>query len=197
MKCFIIDFKKIELVGIKARFYRIPRTFQLRQRQISVSLPMGQGQNSAREVLRTAARPRTAIAHESMARRVVRSRGSAPGSSAQPQNAAVALQSSCPGPATQRETAIFVLPPPVALPDPEGFYASLVLRKVRAVLRSRSEVSKTDGSLRKRNAIDRPPAARISSDVARCEAVAEPSETLLAEMARRYLQTPVFGGRSS
>lgn len=192
MKCFIIDFKKIELVGIKARFYRIPRTFQLRQRQISVSLPMGQGQNSAREVLWTAARPRTAIAHESMARRVVRSR-----CFAQPQNAAVALQSSCPEPVTQRETAIFVLPPPIALPDPEGFYASLVLRKVRAVLQPRSEVSKTDGSLPKRNAVDRSPAARISNDVARCEAVGEPSETLLAEMARRYVQTPVLGGRSS
>jgi hypothetical protein len=166
--------------------------FRLRQRQISVSLPMEQGQNSARQVLPTAARPRTAIARESIARRVERSR-----CFAQPQNAAVGLQSSCPEPVIQQETAIFVLPPPIALPDPEGFYASLVLRKVRAVLQPRSEVSKIDRSLPKRNAVDRPPAARISSDVARCEAVGEPSETLLAEMARRYVQTPVFGGRSS
>ena len=192
MKCFIIDFKKIELVGIKARFYWIPRMFRLGQRQISVSLPMEQGQNSARQVLPTAARPRTAIARESIARRVERSR-----CFAQPQNAAVGLQSSCPEPVIQQETAIFVLPPPIALPDPEGFYASLVLRKVRTVLQPRSEVSKIDRSLPKRNAVDRPPAARISSDVARCEAVGEPSETLLAEMARRYVQTPVFGGRSS
>ena len=185
MKWFIIYLKKIELVGIKARFYWIPKTSQLRQRQMSVNLPMGQRQNPALGVLRSG---RTATSHGSLARRSVRRP-----CLVQSQNAAVPLHASCPDPIVPPETKIFLPLPFIDLPDPEGFYAGLVLRKIRARLQPGWELSKGNGSSPKRNTVDRPTATQMSSEVARCGTGGESLETLLVEMARRHVQTPVLG----
>jgi hypothetical protein len=193
MKCFIIYFRKIELVGINARFYWIPRTFQLRQRQIDVTLPMGQRQNPAMSLLRSATPSRAVTSQESLARRIVHRP-----CPVRSQKAAVPLHSCFPNPVVRQETEIFVSLPFIDLPDREGFYASLVLRKVRAELQSRWELSECDGASPKWNAVDQPSAAQTLREVARCgTAGGEPLETLLAEMARCYVQTPVLGGRSS
>lgn len=141
MKCFIIYFRKIELVGINARFYWIPRTFQLRQRQIDVTLPMGQRQNPAMSLLRSATPSRAVTSQESLARRIVHRP-----CPVRSQKAAVPLHSCFPNPVVRQETEIFVSLPFIDLPDREGFYASLVLRKVRAELQSRWELSECDGS---------------------------------------------------
>jgi hypothetical protein len=169
-----------------------PRPFQPRQKANDVSLPMGQGQNSATGVLATPARPRTATSHESLARRVDRSR-----CCVQSQKTAVALNSSCPEPIVQQEIEIFVPLPLIELPDPEGFYASLVLRKIRAEFPPGWKMSEGVGSSCKRNTVDRAAAAQTSSEVAHCGTSGEPIEMLLADMARRSVQTPVLEGRSS
>jgi hypothetical protein len=192
MKCFTIEVKKIELVGIKAWFYRIPRTFQLRQRQMSVSLPMGQGQNVATGVLRTAARPRTATSLESVARQFVRSR-----CYVQSQKTAVALNSSCPEPVIQQGTEISVPLPRIELPDSEGFYAGLVLRKIRAASRPGWEFRESEGSSSSLNTVDRSAVAQTQSEVARHGTSSGTIETLLVEMARRHVQTSLFEERSS
>jgi hypothetical protein len=192
MKCFIIYLKKIELVGIKARFYRVPKTFQLRQRQMSVNLPMGQRQNPALGVLRSGEHARTAPSHGSLARRSVRRP-----CFVQSQNAVVPLAASCPDPIVPQETEIFLPLPLIDWPDPEGFYAGLVLRKIRARLKPGWELSKGNGSLPKRKTVDRPTAAQMSSEVVGCGTGGESLETLLVEMARRHVQTPVSGGGSS
>lgn len=169
--------------------YRIPKTLQLRQRQMGVTLPMGQRQNPARGVSRSA---RLSPTHGTLARRGVRRP-----CLVQTQKTAVPLNSSCPDPAVRQEAEIFVSAPLIELPDPEGFYASLVLRKVRAELEPRWELSECNSSSPKRTVVDRPSAAKISSKVARCGTAGEPLEMILAEMALRYMQTPVLGGRSS
>jgi hypothetical protein len=192
MKCFIIDFKKIGLIGIKARFYRIPRTFQLRHRQMSVGLPMGQGQNVARGVLPTAACPRAATSYHSVARRTVDCR-----CFVESQDAAVALNRSCPEFVVQQGTEIFVPLPRIELPDPEGFYAGLVLRKIRAESQPRWELSEDEGSSQTWNILGRPTAAQASSEPVRRGTSGEPIETLLVEIARRHAQTPLFRRRSS
>jgi hypothetical protein len=190
MKCFTIDFKKIELVGIKVRFSWIQDLSSRDKRQMSVSLPMGQGQNSATGVLATPARPRTATSHESLARRVDHSR-----CCVQSQKTAVALNSSCPEPVVEQEIEIFVPLPLIELPDPEGFYASLVLRKIRAEFPPSWKTGV--GSSCKWNTVDRAAAAQTSSEVAHCGTSGEPIEMLLADMVRRSVQTPVLEGRSS
>lgn len=190
MKCFIIYFRKIELVGIDARFYWILRTFQLRQRQIGVTLPMGQRKNPAMSLLQSATPSRAVTSQESHARRMVRRTRPV-----RSQNAAVPLH--FPNPVVRQERQIFVSLPFIGLPDPEGFYANLVFRKVRPELQPRWKLSECDGSSPKWNAGDQPSAAQTLHEVARCEATGESLESLLAEMVRRYVQTSVLGRRSS
>ena len=169
------------------------KTFQLRQRQMSVSLPMGQRQNLALGLLRSGEHPRTAASHGSLARRSV-----GRPCLVQSQNAVAPPNASClPRPRSQQETEIFLPRPLIDLPDPEGFYAGLVLRKIRARLQSRWELSKGDGSSLRRNTVDRPTTTQMSSEVTRCGTGSESLETLLVEIARRHAQTPVFGGGSS
>jgi hypothetical protein len=172
--------------------YRIPRTFRLRQRQMSVSLPMGQGQNVATGALRTAARPRTATSLASVARRFVRSR-----CYVQSQKTSVALNSSCPEPVVQQGTEISVPLPRIELPDSEGFYAGLVLRKIRAASRPGWEFRESEGSSPSLNTVDRSAVAQTPSEVARHRTSGDPIETLLVEMARRHVQTSLFEERSS
>jgi hypothetical protein len=153
---------------------------------------MGQGQNSATEVLRTAARRRTATSHESLARRIDRGR-----CCVQSQKTAVALNGSGPEPVIQQETEIFVPRPLIDLPDPEGFYASLVLRKIRVEFQAGWKISEGVGSSCTWNTVDRAAAAQTSSEVAHGGTSGEPIEMLLADMARRSVQTTVLEGKSS
>jgi hypothetical protein len=190
MKCFTIYFRKIKLVGINAQFYWILKSSQLRQRQIGVTLPMGPRQNPA--MSRSSTPSRAVTSHESLARRTVRRP-----CPVRSQNAAVPLHSCFPNPVVRQETEDFVSLPFIDLPDPEGFYARLVMRKVRAELQSRWELSESDSSSPKRNAVDQPSAAQTLREVPRRGTAGEPLETLLAEMARCYVQTSVLGRRSS
>jgi hypothetical protein len=192
MKCFNMYFRKTELVGINARFYWIPRTFQLRQRQIGVTLPMGQRQNPAMSLLRSATPSPAVTSQEPLAKRMVHRP-----CPVRSQNAAGSLHICFPNPVVRQETEIIVSRPFIDLPDAEGFYASLVLRKVRAELQSRWELSECDDSSAKWNAVDQPSAAQTLPEMARCETAGEPLETLLAEIARYYVQTSVLGRRSS
>ena len=143
-------------------------------------------------VLCSALPSRAVTSHESRARRIVR-----PACHVQPQEAAVPLHSCFAGPVVQRETRIVVPLPLIELPDPEGFYASLVLRKVRAEIKPGGDLREWNGFSPKWNAVDRPSVAQTSREVARCGTPGEPLETHLAEIALRYVQTPVLGGRSS
>jgi hypothetical protein len=187
---FYYGFQEDRAYWYQGAVYWIPRTFQLRQRQMRVNLPMGQGQNSAIGVLRAAAHPRTATPHESLTRRVARSR-----CFVETQNAAVALNGSCPESVVRQEISVPL--PLIELPDPEGFYAGLVLRKIRAESQPGWEPSEAEGSSQRWNTVDRPVAAQTSGEVARRGTSGEPIEALLVEMARRHVQTSLFRRRSS
>ena len=191
MKCFRIDLKKIEIICIKVRFSWIEHLSSRDKRQMSVSLPMGQGQNSATGVLATPACPKTLTSHESVARRVDHSRRCL-----QFHKTAVALNSSCPEPVVDQGINIVVPLPLIELPDPEGFYASLVLRKIRAEFPPGWKTG-LDSSC-KWSTVDRTAAAQTPSEVvANCGTSGEPIEMLLADMALRAVRTPVLEGRSS
>jgi hypothetical protein len=148
--------------------------------------------NVATGVLRTAARPRTATSLESVARQFVRSR-----CYVQSQKTAVALNSSCPEPVIQQGTEISVPLPRIELPDSEGFYAGLVLRKIRAASRPGWEFRESEGSSSSLNTVDRSAVAQTQSEVARHGSSSGPIETLLVEMARRHVQTSLFEEGSS
>jgi hypothetical protein len=192
LKCFTIDFKKLELAGIQAWFHRIPRTFQLGKRQMSVSLPMGQGQNVVAGVLRTAVRPRTATLLECVTKRFVRSR-----CYIQSQKTAVALKGTCGEPVIQQGTESSGPLPRIELPDSEGFYAGLVLRKIRAASRPGCEFRESESSSCSLNTVDRSAAAQTPNEVAHQGTSGGPIETLLVEMARRHVQTSLFEEGSS
>jgi hypothetical protein len=193
MKCFVIYFRKIELVGINARFLLDTKNVPTAPKANGCDVANGTAANPAMSLLRSATPSRAVTSQESLARRIVHR--PCPVWS---QKAAVPLHSCFTNPVVRQETDILVSLPFIDLPDAEGFYASLVLRKVRAEFQSRWELSECDGASPKWNAVDQPSAAQTLREVARCgTAGGEPLETLLAEMARCYVQTSVLGGRSS
>jgi hypothetical protein len=170
--------------------YQILKTFELRQRQTGVTLPMGQRQNPVMGVQRSAARPRAATPRKSLARRIMHRP-----CLLQSQGAGVPRNSFYPRPVVEQETEIRL--PPIELPDPEGFYASLVLRQIRSPLLPGWELSKDDCSSPQSSAAHRSVAAQTTREGACCGTGPEPLETLLVEMALRRVQTPDLGGRSS
>lgn len=176
MKCFIIFFKKIALLGIESRFCK---TGNLRTapKANGCDLPMGQRQHPAMRVRRPIGRPRTSALQKSLARR----------------------KEHCPCPETLGQL------PCVEWPDEAGFYSSLVLRQVRTKFQpgwksiergsSPSEWKNVDPSIaaqRTKSALQLE--ATLTADEVACSGTARLLETLLAELAQRHAQTPLCRG---
>jgi hypothetical protein len=192
MECFIIYFRKDGACRYQRAVLLDTKNFPTAPKANRCDFANWTTANPTMSLLRSATPSRAVTSQESLGRRIVHR--SCP---ARSQKAAVPLHCCFPNPVVRQETEIFVSLPFIDLPDPEGFYASLVLRKVRAELHSRWELSGCDGSSPKWNALDQPSAAQTLREVARCGTAGEPLETLLAEMARRYVQTSVLERRPS
>jgi hypothetical protein len=205
MKCFIISFKKIAVVGIESPFYQIPEMLRTAPKAYGCDLPMGQRQHPAMRVLRSGTRPRSAAFQESLANRK-EYRHHCPVRS---QDDTVLWDDSSQKPAVDQKAETLGQLSPIEWPDEDGFYSSLVLRQVRARFQPGRKLNERGCSPSDWKTVDQSVAAQGTKSAFELEAILttakvacsgtsrEPLETLLAELAQRHVQTPALRGACS